>query len=274
MALPPIALPGGPPAEPAVLFDQNPVTPPEAAPPGLAGDLALLGYNTHTPAPRQGEWVNLTLYRHAAQPAPEAALTLRLGDTVLYSGQPVRGSFPFAEWSAGQVLVDRYALRVPPDFPSGPAPLTLEVAEHGTAALGTLDVQPVDRLYTPPPVATELGATFGGLIALHGYTLTPGATTTLALAWQALAPIDRPYTVFIHVLDAAGQLVTQIDSEPQQGRYATPLWQPGEFILDNYTLSLAPGTYTLRLGLYVPETGQRLEVAGGDYLELSNVVVP
>jgi hypothetical protein len=275
VALPPVALPGGPPAEASDLLAANPVSAPELLPSGLTGDLALLGYNANSLAPRQGEPVPLTLYWHAPQPAPDAALILRLGDTVLYQGQPVRGSFPFAAWSPGQLLVDRHSLRVPPDFPPGPAPLILEVPGRGTATLGTLDIQRVERLYTPPPVTTSLGADFGGLIALHGYTLTPGPTTTLSLVWQALAPIERGYTVFVHALDAAGQLVAQTDSEPQGGRYPTPLWDPGEYIADDYSFSLAPGTYTLRVGLYVPETGERLALAdGSEYVELPDVVVP
>ena len=93
--------------------------------------------------------------------------------------------------------------------------------------------------------------------------LAPGATTTLSLVWHALAPIDRSYSVFIHVLDDSGQLVAQADAVPQQGRYATPLWEPGEYVADDYAFGLPPGRYTVRLGLYLPESGQRLRLANG-----------
>jgi hypothetical protein len=110
-------------------------------------------------------------------------------------------------------------------------------------------------------------------LALHGYTLTPGATTTLNLVWHSLAATNRRYSVFVHVLDAQGLLVAQADAEPQQGRYATPLWQPGEYVTDDYDFTLPPGAYTLRVGLYVPETGERLALAdGGNYVELNGVV--
>ena len=114
------------------------------------------------------------------------------------------------------------------------------------------------------------------LAALYGYTLTPGAPTTLQLVWQSLAPIDQDYSVFIHVLDDHGQLVAQADAEPRGGTYATSMWQPGEYITDDYHFDLAPGRYTLALGLYLPETGYRLPPAPGatDSLFLPDFTVP
>ena len=274
LALPPVTLAAGAAADPNALLAENAVTPPLSLPASLSGDLSLLGYSAPTLTPRQGELLPLALYWSARQPAPAAALTLRLGDALLYAGQPVRGTFPFAEWMPGQLVLDRYQVRLPAAFPPGPAPLTLEVTGRGTASLATLDVQRVDRLFDPPAVAVPLDALFGDGLALHGYTLAPGSTTTLTLAWHSLALTDRRYTVFVHILDAAGQLIAQADSEPQSGRYATSLWQTGEYILDDYAFTLAPGTYAIRLGLYLPETGQRLPVAGGDYFELPEFDVP
>jgi hypothetical protein len=92
---------------------------------------------------------------------------------------------------------------------------------------------------------------FGERIALAGYTLTPGvngAATTLALGWQALAALAEDYTVFVHVSDAAGQPVTQQDAQPRGGAYPTSLWQPGEYVIDEYQLDLPPGDYVIELG--------------------------
>ena len=89
--------------------------------------------------------------------------------------------------------------------------------------------------------------------------------------WHALAPLDKDYTVFVHILDASnGQLVAQADAQPRAGSYPTSLWQPGEYITDDYHFDLPPGRYTAQVGLYLPENGQRLTQPGGaaDFIAL------
>ena len=81
--------------------------------------------------------------------------------------------------------------------------------------------------------------------------------------WLADIPPTADYTVFVHLLDPAGNLVTQFDSPPAAGAYPTSLWDPGEIVADERTLKdLAPGRYILQIGLYRPDTGERLAVAG------------
>jgi hypothetical protein len=65
----------------------------------------------------------------------------------------------------------------------------------------------------------------------------------------------------------------QNDSVPDQGLYPAFLWQPGEFVSETVTLPVPterpPGSYTLHVGLYDPDTGQRLPLrSGGDYVEI------
>jgi len=43
---------------------------------------------------------------------------LRWACQTLYTGQPVHGTYPFDQWRAPQVLIDRYALKVPADAPA------------------------------------------------------------------------------------------------------------------------------------------------------------
>ncbi|MGD8791867.1 MAG: hypothetical protein PVF47_04890, partial [Anaerolineae bacterium] len=80
------------------------------------------------------------------------------------------------------------------------------------------------------------------------------------------------YTVFIHLLDEAGQTLVQADSQPRGGAYPTSVWDAGEVVADAHRLALPPdlpaGDYRLRLGLYRLETGVRLALdGGGDALE-------
>jgi hypothetical protein len=125
---------------------------------------------------------------------------------------------------------------------------------------------------TSPAVESE--ASFGEAIQLTGYHLPPGPwrrcdIVPLTLFWQAQAPVGEDHQVFVHLLDEEGQLVAQSDSAPAGGTRPTSGWGEGEVIVDRHGVllgdELAPGTYELRVGMYLPATGERLPVqdAGG-----------
>jgi hypothetical protein len=94
--------------------------------------------------------------------------------------------------------------------------------------------------------------------------LRPGQTLAYTLHWQAIDSITQDYTVFNHLLDAEGNMIAQQDSMPQQNQYPTSLWDSGEIVVDPRAIPLPkrlePGVYTLRVGLYESETGQRLRL--------------
>jgi hypothetical protein len=264
---------------------------------GLDTAPALLGYHVNTGTPRQGERLLLTLYWHAAAPSAGAGpITLSLDGQALITGDAASGTLPLSQLANGQVLVDRHAVVVPADLAPGPTELSVSVPGAGSAVLASLDIQPVDSDFDPPSVATLSGASFHDpatgdpLLSLHGYTLTPGSAgtpTTLLLAWQARPRNDETvkvsetfrvfadYTLFVHVLDAAGQIAAQRDSYPRGGSYPTSLWQPGEYVMEDYAFDLSAGRYHFALGLYLAETGERLTLGNGDTaLTLPEFIVP
>lgn len=75
-------------------------------------------------------------------------------------------------------------------------------------------------------------------VALADTTLQPGGQLALTLQWQALAPINDDYTVFLQVVDAQDRLVGQVDAWPLQGTLPTSQWMPGQTITDPYTIQL------------------------------------
>jgi hypothetical protein len=100
---------------------------------------------------------------------------------------------------------------------------------------------------------------FGDSITLLGYTipqmtLQAGDIVEVTLFWQTAVALDQRYKLFLHLLDADGQLVSQRDSEPGGGLNPTDSWPVGEPIRDNYGLllpaTLPPGRYQLVAGLY------------------------
>ncbi len=103
------------------------------------------------------------------------------------------------------------------------------------------------------------GAVFNEEIALNGFQLSqsalkPGDGLCVELKWQALKQPAADDTVFVHVINAAGQLVAQNDMQPQSGFAPTSQWQPGATITDRHGVilptNLPTGDYTIRVGLY------------------------
>ncbi|MBX7237304.1 MAG: hypothetical protein K1X65_23175 [Caldilineales bacterium] len=101
--------------------------------------------------------------------------------------------------------------------------------------------------------------------------LQPGETVIVHADWLALKPADFDYNIFLHLDDAAGATLAQVDVQPQNGARPMTGWRPGEIISDSYSLAIppdAPAGLRLRLGLYNWQTLARLPVGGEDGVEL------
>jgi hypothetical protein len=95
--------------------------------------------------------------------------------------------------------------------------------------------------------------------------------------------VEKNYKVFAHLVDSDGRLVAQRDSEPAGGSRPTTTWLPNEAITDRVGLllppDLEPGEYGLLVGMYNPETLERLPLlnaAGevvGDSVPLTSVLI-
>lgn len=89
-------------------------------------------------------------------------------------------------------------------------------------------------------------------------------TVDVTLYWQVVAPIEENYTVFVHLLNPDGNLVTQHDGQPLHGYLPTSGWSPGVVIPDHHRLllpgELPSGRYYLIAGMYTLETLERLPV--------------
>jgi len=137
--------------------------------------------------------------------------------------------------------------------------------------------------------ATRLDVRFGDVAKLVGLvadTLTArsGGELTLTLLWQALSTPAIDYTVFVHLLDAQGNLATGSDSQPVANTYPTTIWSPDEVITDVRAVRLVDrtgqglpaGDYRLAIGLYELSSGRRLPVyqPDGEDVEADAWVLP
>jgi hypothetical protein len=103
-------------------------------------------------------------------------------------------------------------------------------------------------------------------------TYQPGDTIDLLLEWEVLAPMDRNWSVFVHLNDPViGVPIAQRDMFLDQGLQPTSLLEPGETIFNYYQLTIpetavAPAELQLSVGLYDFYTveQERLPLTNGD----------
>jgi hypothetical protein len=130
-----------------------------------------------------------------------------------------------------------------------------------------------------------VNASLGGKAKLLGYRLEakakmkPGEKFRLTLYWQALAKMEKNYTVFAHILDQTGWLRGQKDNPPVGGTYPTTEWVVGEIVVDKYEIEVSPeappGEYRIEVGMYELATMKRLPAfsEGGERLPEDRVLL-
>lgn len=164
----------------------------------------------------------------------------------------------------GGLVVSRHTLAVPADLSRGSYALFVD-----DQPLGEIEL----RRFQPPDDLSRAGVVlFGDQIGLAGYQIYPSTDFVgLTVAWQAHKPLLPDYTVFAQILKAeTNERVAGIDTQPLDGTLPTSRWVNGEVVVDEYLIAVPfafePGNYKVIVGLYQPETGQRLLLADGrDY---------
>jgi hypothetical protein len=242
------------------------------------GALRLLGYNFTGELWNPGEPRPLELF-WAMSPDTGLPENVVAGITLLphFSGpqisniahweRPVTPAYPTSRWQPGDRFRDVWPLTLPGYIPKGDYDLQLSVNNH-KLTIGQIEVGGRERLFDRPHISSPLEATVGDSIKLVGYGLNsqPGTgepQLSLTLFWQATGISTGDYTVFVQLLDLNNQIVAQRDSQPQSGGAPTATWTVGEIVVDEYTLPLpeqGEGEYRLIVGMYRPDTGERLRI--------------
>jgi hypothetical protein len=236
----------------------------------VAPGLHLLGYTQETSEAQTGAPIVLTLFWLSTASRDDQPVTLQLTScgcgqqpkttTTLTTTAPVHNTYPFDQWKPGEIVADRYRLRVPFDAASGDYTLEAVVGNSAPIELGAIRVRRGDRAMDEPPIDQRVNEQLDDAIELVGYSLEPSADAVkLTLFWRSLNAIDEDYTVFTHVLDRAGLQIGGQDNQPVNGQYPTSHWMPGEYVTDEYVIPVSPtDAATIEVGMYDPETGARL----------------
>lgn len=245
---------------------------------GLGPALDALAFTRFEALPhskvRAGEFVRAALPRgapiavalHPAQWAGQAFITpvddVAQHDAAWYRAQGYRYLIANAkETDQARYRQLRDEARVLAEFPGdqagqpGPPMAALDLGEH-----------PEALAIEPRPAA------FGGRLALLGFqrgagtlrsafaplgserAARPGQALLINLYWRALEPMEEDYMLFVHVIDAQGQIAAQRDVAIRAADYPTSRWRMGELVLDMadtpLPTTLAPGDYQVEIGVY------------------------
>lgn len=153
-----------------------------------------------------------------------------------------------------------------------------------------------NRWTRPQPNGSEArDVVFGGIVRYLGYDVGSfelGAQRRVIgnTFWEVIAPADRDLSLFIHLRDSQGNVITNWDNpiaRSELGYYSSQVWEAGEFIREQREHPIAPeigaqwvgGTYSLYVGWYDPATNERLSVtidgepAGDDHLIEDRMVI-
>ncbi|MBI3913512.1 MAG: hypothetical protein HY327_04900, partial [Chloroflexi bacterium] len=201
---------------------------------------------------------------------------------------PALGAFPTFLWQPGERVPTHHQLPVPLRTP--PGKYWIEVGLYNS-----LDQTRLDLLDLPGESRVIVGAVkiaprqavvynpahlqrgeFDSL-GLIGYDVmsTPNPHEfRVATYWQARAAMPTDYSLFVHALDARGEIIAQADHQPQSGNYPTSIWDAGEIVRDEFSITLPPGKFNLVIGWYDLNTGARLgrRDASGDSIILDTAL--
>jgi hypothetical protein len=192
---------------------------------------------------------------------------------------------PTSRWPPSLYVRNPMTLALPADLP--PIRYTLMAGVYDSDSAARLPVTgcddcpasgnalPLAHVWVSSPgavaerdIPNRIDFRLGDRITMLSYELTRTDPATLTLYWRAEVPVEDGYTVFLHALDADGEIIAQFDAPPLDGLYPTGAWLSGQIILDSHILTLPESTQALVVGLYDPASLTRLPVtdASGERL--------
>ncbi|MGB8647057.1 MAG: glycosyltransferase family 39 protein [Anaerolineae bacterium] len=240
-----------------------------------AGPLTLLGYNLGREQASTGEAVPVSLFwRVEEPPAGDYRFQIQFGDKASAALPLANDAYPTAQWHVGEIVRGQYLIQVPPDASAGQTDLQVKLVGPDTRTVDLTQpftIQKTDRVFVAPQAVFKQDANFSNLVGLSGYNVSApqiraGDTLTVTLNWKALGKMDRPYTVFVHLLDKESKPWGQKDAQPLGGGRPTPTWVEGEYLSDAYAFQVKPdappGEYRVEIGWYdaADPTFARLQV--------------
>jgi hypothetical protein len=231
---------------------------------------------------KAGDLLPVVLYWRALAPlATNYSVYVHLnapdGTTYASADELNPADIPTSRWPPALYVRNPLTLILPADLPPIRYTLTAGLYDSDSGARLPLtgcqgcpvegDALPLAQVWVSSPMAPDerdipgrLDYRLGDQITLLGYELVASDPAMLTLYWRAEAPVESAYTVFIHALDADGEVVAQFDAPPLGGLYPTDAWLPGQIIADAHAVAIPESAQGLAVGLYDPASLARLPV--------------
>lgn len=268
----------------------------------LDGKLRLVGYDLSADRIAPGDTLTATLYWAATDanwdpfppsPAGHTAFVHAVdadGEVVArVDAAPFDGAHPTGAWTPGAVWPLRHSLAISPSATPGESRLlagwhavdepdrrleaVLDGVDIGDAVpLGPIVLRNVTSDEASETRGVEQGDRFGrdGQITLLRADVAGTAESgyDVTLVWRSESAVPDDDTVFVHAIDGEGRVLATGDGAPQDGRYRTSLWAPGDIVVDVHRIPALPTATEaagappptverIAVGLYDLDTGAR-----------------
>jgi hypothetical protein len=230
---------------------------------GQTEDVALDMEGVLPPA-QVGDMIPLVLFWGAVGSAPQQrSVQFELHDAAgnlvaVQPFEPLNAAFQFNAMRPAERWRDPQTFRVAAiglngqPLASGDYALSVAIGDTAIPLRGTLALVAPQRTFDRPTMQHTIDAPIGDAAILLGYDLD---AETATLYWQAQREFTTGYARFVHVLDANGTILAQVDGVPARG---TTGWISAEIITDSLPLSIPESATHLAIGLYDPQSNTRL----------------
>jgi 4-amino-4-deoxy-L-arabinose transferase-like glycosyltransferase len=133
--------------------------------------------------------------------------------------------------------------------------------EHDSFTLYEIDASPPLSPEFPQEVAFGKELILLGYDTLSSCRLDLDSDCDMMSFWRIEEPANGRRRFFLHLVDEEDEIVFQEDALGAPAAY----WQPGDILVQRHRIALpgVAGRFGIRLGVYDPDTGQRLLTADG-----------
>ena len=120
----------------------------------------------------------------------------------------------------------------------------------------------------PPTVQHPVEIRLGEHVRLRGYELASplvpaGRSLDVTFYFEALADIEEPWELFVHITDSRGRSVRNADRVPADETHPVDRWKKGEHITDPRRIFIRhgtiPGPHHVALGLWRRDAGDSIQ---------------
>lgn len=271
--------------------------------PGLAGavpfddGIALVGFEPRRRIVAPGDWIAVrTDWSAARRPEGRDKAFVQLLDAsqalrASSDREVLYGAEPTDEWRPGELHRDVYFVRVPDVMAPGAAWLQVGLYDKTTRlrrrVLAPDGAPGDDRFLTgvyvadgmrpgaPVPADRTAALAFDGGPTITALGLPPrgairaGTPLTVTVRWRVEAPIERDWTVFVHLLagDPGAVPIAQADGMPFGDIFPMRLWPRGADLTSVHRLTVPAGAsatddWAVAVGLYDGASLERAAVHG------------